>query len=556
LAEGPVNFATKIILGMAAVILVAVGIVTLAGGQRVRSAYLSALQGSLDARVETVATQREIEAGQAMAEMEELARAPRLIAALLAGDRTTLEQTAEDELRGVVQTGGEGTGYLFFSGGEVAGTSPGMEEEVVAGARGLVAGPETGDAGRIRYAVFAGVPRQILQMPVVDRVADETVGTLLLISPVIFPPAKRLPDGTELQVGLLLDDQVWGTSLPEPERRALAGRLAGNILSAEFAIQGMPWLAVRRRVAGAGDADLVVVASLQSLRQAQQDLLGRVAGATGTALTAGLVLALVMGKGLSKPISEIGAAAGELEKGNYQVRVKATGKDEIGVLGRRFNEMAAGLALRDQYRRVLDTVADPEVTTELLAGKLDLQGKTQKVGILFCDIRGFTALTEKMAPADVVQMLNAHMSLLTEVAYAHAGTVDKFVGDLIMVTFGAPKTGSDDPRRMARCALAMMAARAKANEGAAVPIRIGIGCAYGPVTAGCMGSTKRMDYTVLGERVNLAARLCGKAPAMKIYIDETLRAELPGAVGHPVPPFEAKGFSAPVQAYELEGLAA
>ena len=548
------SFAAKIILGMAAVILVAVGIVTLAGGQRVRSAYLSALQGSLDARVETVATQREIEAGQAMAEMEELARAPRLIAALLAGDRTTLEQTAEDELRGVVQAGGEGTGYLFFSGGEVAGTSPGMQEEVVAGARGLVAGPETGGAGRIRYAVFAGVPRQILQMPVVDRVAEETAGTLLLVSPVLFPPGKKLEDGTEIQSGLLLDQKVWGTALAPPDREALASRLAGNSPSVQFQAGGSSWLAVRRKIAGAEEAELLVVAGLQALQKAQRDLLIRVGGAAGVSLLAGLMLALVMGRGLSKPISEIGNAAGELEKGNYQVRVKATGKDEIGVLGRRFNEMAAGLALRDQYRRVLDTVADPEVTTELLAGKLDLQGKTQKVGILFCDIRGFTALTEKMAPADVVQMLNAHMSLLTEVAYAHAGTVDKFVGDLIMVTFGAPKTGLDDPERMARCALAMMAARAKANEGAAVPIRIGIGCAYGPVTAGCMGSTKRMDYTVLGERVNLAARLCSKAPAMKIYIDETLRAELPGVAGHPVPPFEAKGFSEPVRAYELQAL--
>ena len=546
------SFAAKIILGMLAVVLVAVGIVTVAGGQRVRSAYLSALQGSLDARVETVASQRELEARQAMEEMQRVARSPRLMAALMAGDRSTLEQTAEDELRATIQKSGEGTVYLFLNFEGVAGATPGCPAAIVEGASALVPKDGGPPEGTTRYAVLAETPRRVLSVPVIDRVADETVGTLILVSPVAFPPAKTLEDGTEIQAGLLLQGKVWGTSLDPAERTNLAAKLVGEVSSAEFAVQGVPWLAVRRKLSNAGDAELLVVASLGALQTAQKDLLARVAGATGVSLAAGLVLALAMGRGLSRPISEIGAAAGELEKGNYQVRVKAKGKDEIGVLGRRFNEMAAGLALRDQYRRVLDTVADPEVTAELLSGKLDLQGQTQQVGILFCDIRGFTALTEKMAPSDVVQLLNGHMTLLTEVAYAHAGTVDKFVGDLIMVTFGAPKTGSDDPQRMARCALAMIEARAKANEGMPVPIRIGIGCAYGAVTAGCMGSTKRMDYTVLGERVNLASRLCGKAPPMKIYIDEGLRSVLPEATCQPVPPFEAKGFSEPVRAYELQ----
>lgn len=548
------SFATKIILGMLAVVLVAVGIVTVAGGQRVRSAYLSALQGSLDARVEAVASQRELEARQAMEEMQRVARSPRLMAALMAGDRGTLEQTAEDELRATIQKSGEGTVYLFLNSEGVAGATPGCPAPIAEGASALVPKDGGPPEATTRYAVLAETPRRVLSVPVIDRVADDTVGTLILVSPVAFPPAKTLEDGTEIQAGLLLQGNVWGTSLDPAERTNLATKLVGEVSSAEFAVQGVPWLAVRRKLSNAGDAELLVVASLGALQAAQKDLLARVAGATGVSLAAGLVLALAMGRGLSRPISEIGAAAGELEKGNYQVRVKAKGKDEVGVLGRRFNEMAAGLALRDQYRRVLDTVADPEVTAELLSGKLDLQGQTQQVGILFCDIRGFTALTEKMAPSDVVQLLNGHMTLLTEVAYAHAGTVDKFVGDLIMVTFGAPKTGSDDPQRMARCALAMIEARAKANEEAPVPIRIGIGCAYGAVTAGCMGSTKRMDYTVLGERVNLASRLCGKAPPMKIYIDEGLHSVLPGAVCQPVPPFEAKGFSEPVRAYELQSV--
>jgi class 3 adenylate cyclase len=149
-------------------------------------------------------------------------------------------------------------------------------------------------------------------------------------------------------------------------------------------------------------------------------------------------------------------------------------------------------------------------------------------------------------------MLNGHMALLTDVAYAHGGTVDKFVGDLIMVTFGAPRPRGDDALRMARCARAMVDARARANAGAGRPILVGIGCAYGTVVAGCMGSERRLDYTVLGERVNLAARLCSSAPAMHVYVDSATR-DAVGARGRaqPLPPIEAKGFSRTVEAFDL-----
>lgn len=549
------SFAAKIILSMVAVVLVAVGIVTLAGGQRVRSAYLSALQGALDAQVESIAAQWNTETGQALEEMQRVARSPRLLAALMAGDRPTLEQAAEDELRTTLQKSGSGALYLFLVGQELAGASSGVSPSMLEGVKHR-AQVRTGaqEESRVCYAALNQEPYRILEVAVVDRVAGEKVGALFLVSPVTFPPPRIQKNGTAIEAGLWLEKRLWGTLLSPTDRQSLVAGFVSSPSSTAYQAPGRSWLAVRKDVPGAEDAALVVVANLGALHQAQRDLLVRVAGAAGTALTAGLILALVMARGLSKPIAEIGAAAGELEKGNYQVRVKSSGRDEIGVLGRRFNEMAAGLALRDQYRRVLDTVADPEVTQELLEGKLDLKGNTQNVGILFCDIRGFTALTETMAPAEVVQLLNAHMTLMTEVAYAHAGTVDKFVGDLIMVTFGAPKTAPDDPRRMARCALAMIQIRAQANQKAKIPIQIGIGCAYGRVTAGCMGSTKRMDYTVLGERVNLAARLCGQSKPMQISIDTALKEALPEAVCSEIPPFVAKGFSSPVQAYSLEAL--
>jgi class 3 adenylate cyclase len=104
---------------------------------------------------------------------------------------------------------------------------------------------------------------------------------------------------------------------------------------------------------------------------------------------------------------------------------------------------------------------------------------------------------------------------------------------------------------MLRCARAMVDARASANRSTARPILVGVGCAYGPVVAGCMGSARRLDYTVLGERVNLAARLCSKAPPMEVYVDAAARAAASGCSFAPLPPIEAKGFSKPVEAFSL-----
>ena len=106
-------------------------------------------------------------------------------------------------------------------------------------------------------------------------------------------------------------------------------------------------------------------------------------------------------------------------------------------------------------------------------------------------------------------------------------------------------------RSVWRTALSRWCARAAANEGSARPIRIGIGCAFGTVVAGCMGSTQRLDYTVLGARVNLAARLCSKAPAMSVYIDAGVMDRIESASVQELPPLEAKGFSEQIRAFEL-----
>jgi class 3 adenylate cyclase len=545
-----VSFAARIALAITGAVAVALVVVAVAGGTQVRRSYLGALRGSLEARVDAMAQARAAATARTLEDMTRLARSPRMVSVVGAGDAESIGQTAVDELRGAIERLGPGTGFLVAGGLEVIAAMPGAEERLLAP---MAAGSADTDGAASGVRVVDDAPYDVLRVPIEDVVEEVRIGTLVVWSPVRLPDPLELPDGTRVQGAILADGTLFGGALDEPARATACTAFASGAPEAEVdGASGTPLLVLRRPIAGSVPAaSMVAIADLAALRAAVGALLGRAALAGVAALVVGLVAAMLLGRGLSRPVERMGEAAARIERGDFAVRLPAEGAGELATLERRLNDMAAGLAMREQYRRVLDAVADPEVAAELMAGALDLGGRTQEVGILFCDIRGFTTLTERMDPADVITMVNEHMTLLTEVAYAHGGTVDKFVGDLIMVTFGAPKTGTDDAQRMVRCAHAMVAARARANAGASRPIEIGVGCAFGPVVAGCMGSERRLDYTVLGARVNLAARLCSKAPAMRVLVDGEARRRAGWGTYAALAPLDAKGFSGPVEAFEL-----
>jgi len=232
--------------------------------------------------------------------------------------------------------------------------------------------------------------------------------------------------------------------------------------------------------------------------------------------------------------------------------VPVHGRDEIGALAAAFNDMAAELAQKERYKLLLAQVSDPQVADALVHGRVALGGEVRQASVLFCDIRGFTALTEGMPPQEVIKLMNDHMTAMTRVVHAHHGVVDKFVGDLIMAIFGVPKSYGDDTRLAVDCALEMLAVRRRLNATAKQRMEMGIGIATGEMVAGCMGSDNRLNYTVLGERVNLASRLCSKAGVAELLIDEATYAGLHGACeAEPVKPMPLKGFRQPVAAFRL-----
>jgi adenylate cyclase len=162
--------------------------------------------------------------------------------------------------------------------------------------------------------------------------------------------------------------------------------------------------------------------------------------------------------------------------------------------------------------------------------KLNLGGEEREVTVLFSDIRGFTAMSEKMKPKEVVTTLNSYFSEMIDIIFKFDGTLDKIVGDELMVVFGAPIARDDDAERAVKTAIGMIESLKKFNEKRVkkgkVPINAGIGINKGKVISGNIGSKDQMDYTVIGDTVNLGARLCSFAGPLKIIISRSVKNEI------------------------------
>lgn len=190
------------------------------------------------------------------------------------------------------------------------------------------------------------------------------------------------------------------------------------------------------------------------------------------------------------------------------------------------------------------------IVDELLQNEnsLELGGTQSEVCVLFCDIRGFTALSEKMKPTEVVYLLNHYFEAMIDVVFAYNGTLDKIIGDELMVLYGVPLKSENDAIRAVESAKQMFIALASFNDrikAEGLPsLEIGIGINYGKVVSGNIGSEKQMNYTVIGDAVNLAARLCSHAKPGEIVISKSVFEQLEKRDGFVVhEPIEVKGKS-------------
>lgn len=225
-------------------------------------------------------------------------------------------------------------------------------------------------------------------------------------------------------------------------------------------------------------------------------------------LAAAALGAVLFSLRMSRPILAIGRAASEVGKGNFDAKVEnVTSRDEIGDLANRINQMISELNERFQLQKFVSAGTMDAIKQSDREG-VKLGGVRRKVCVLFADIRGYTAFSETRDPETVVEVLNHYFQRQADLVSKHHGDIDKFVGDQIMAVF----QGRNMVRDATRCALEIQQAMGDlAADYPDAELTIGIGIDTGEVVMGAMGSKARMDYTVLGDHVNLAARLCSSA---------------------------------------------
>jgi class 3 adenylate cyclase len=262
----------------------------------------------------------------------------------------------------------------------------------------------------------------------------------------------------------------------------------------------------------------------------------------------------------------VGSAVAENSFGLYQVMSQAvSGVTSAGMalaLGlytgiRR--KYLARLHERALFARALASFLPPEVA-ELVAASpsaLSLQGELE-VTVLFSDIRGFSTFAEQVPPRQVAEVIGRHLGAMAAVVRAHGGMLDKFAGDAVMAVFGAPHPVADHAGRAVRCAVAMQRRQAELNAEAralglpASDIGIGIGINTGSVIAGLVGGAGRVDYTVIGDAVNVAQRLQSEAKGGEILVAAATMARCAWPEAQPAGTRLLKGRQQPVEVYRLQ----
>ncbi|MCF8199474.1 MAG: HAMP domain-containing protein [Sulfuritalea sp.] len=224
------------------------------------------------------------------------------------------------------------------------------------------------------------------------------------------------------------------------------------------------------------------------------------------------VTAIIFARMLIRPIRDLARSAEAARHGDYaQAKVAFQSRDEIGRLAETFNTMIDGVVARERERDIFGRIVSPEVREKLLSGELALGGEKRRVTVLFSDLRGFATMSEKMSPRDVVEMLNEYLTAMATAIKPWGGYINNFVGDAIIVVFGAPVGRAEIEWCAVASAFAMRDSlkilNQRRTELGEARLESGIGISTGPVVVGQVGSLERFLYTVIGDAVNVAARL-------------------------------------------------
>jgi adenylate cyclase len=395
--------------------------------------------------------------------------------------------------------------------------------------------------------------------PVLDE--ETQVGAIALLTPVTAKYLAHLETKLNADLALRVNRKLVAASPNHP-----AHDLESHADAPVFKEVGAKLFALKtfrpQALQRAGmDVEITASRDVTELRdQVRRSLYRHLAGLAVVLLLV-LLVALRFASRLGGAVRTISEAAGQVKQGNYVELPALQSGDELQKLGQDFNAMVHGLRERDRLRDTFGRYVTRQVAEHLMKGNMNLGGELIPVTVLFSDIRSFTNISETMEPRALLDFLNEYFSGMVESVMKHHGVVDKFIGDAIMAVFGAPVPEPNDALHAVRAALEMRTRLEGINvifKARGLPeIRTGIGLHYGQVVAGNMGHVERMEYTVIGDAVNLASRLEGMTKELQcdVVLSEDLYRQVEREVeAEPLRRIKVKGRDQDVMVYRLIGL--
>jgi class 3 adenylate cyclase len=274
-----------------------------------------------------------------------------------------------------------------------------------------------------------------------------------------------------------------------------------------------------------------------------------------------MLVAFRLGRRISQPVLAVRDALQRIAAGDFSVRVVEDRNDEIGQLQTFLNRTASELRKRESIKELMGKYLSKQVADRIMEsdGGAALADVRKEITVLFADVRGFTSYSEKHDPEQVTKSLNEYFEVMVEVIAGHEGVLDKYIGDGLMVVFGSPVPQPDHVARAVITALEMQAALQSLNlkrmQRGDEPIQIGIGINTGLAISGNLGAIQRMEFTVIGDTVNTAARLESRAEKGQILIGKATYEKAKELVdAEALGPITVKGKSEPVEVWVVKGL--
>lgn len=401
---------------------------------------------------------------------------------------------------------------------------------------------------------------QLARMIIVPILAPEPVAWLCVGFAMDTPLVKSLESFVNCRVALVSGTEgnvsIAASSLSDDEEKHLESFLQTASATNHLHLNGE--IHIVRIDASDG---LILLSSLESalqpLRRLQNFFIL-------LAISASLIVSLLgrsIAASVTRPVSRLVEGVNRISSGDLSGKVEVDRSDELGILAKAFNDMTRGLEEKEKVRALFGKVVSHQIAEELLRSDVvRLGGETRVVTVLFSDLRNFTTTCEKMAPEAVLHFLNRYLDKMARIVEEHGGVIDKFIGDAIMAIFGAPVHQPDHALRAINCAREMHMALEELNRELTAEnlplIGMGVGVHTGEVVAGNMGSENRLNYTVIGDTVNVASRLESETKTVghsPLFSQASLEAAaLDQSAISFIGPLQVKGRKEPISVYTLK----